>query len=129
MGNFSVLSPRRSGKSGPPVYDILADREGVLVAADNGLWRYPWRRHAVGRPRRRPASPADNFRALAVTAEGLWLGTYSHGVWRRNDSGWEAAPAGTAAARSDYQMSVQPSGTLYISTLATAFSSSARDRQ
>lgn len=94
-GKFSVFHPG-GGRSGPRVYDILADREGILAAADNGIWRFPW----DGAPSAVPGPPgiaADNFRALALTAEGLWLGTYSHGVWRRNDSGWEAAPGGTAA--------------------------------
>jgi diguanylate cyclase (GGDEF)-like protein len=113
-GKFSVFHPG-GGKSGPKVHDILADREGILVAADNGMWRFPWDEapQAVAGP---PGIAADNFRALAVTAEGLWLGTYSYGVWRHNDSGWETAPNGTAAAKSVYRMAVEPSGTLYIST-------------
>lgn len=39
-GKFSVFHPG-GGKSGPRVYDILADREGILAAADNGIWRFP----------------------------------------------------------------------------------------
>ena len=113
-GKFSVFHPGGGG-SGPRVYDLLADREGILVAADNGMWRFP----LDGSPLAVPGPPAiatDNYRALALTAEGLWLGTYGHGVWRRNDSGWEAFPGGSAATWTVYQMSVQPSGTLYIST-------------
>ncbi|MCJ7525799.1 MAG: diguanylate cyclase [Candidatus Aminicenantes bacterium] len=113
-GKFSVFHPG-GVRNGPRVYDILADREGILVAADNGIWRFPWNGPPLAVPG--PAGIAtDNYRALALTAEGLWLGTYSHGVWRRNDSGWEAYTDKTAAAKSVYQMSVQASGTLYIST-------------
>ena len=113
-GKLTAIHPG-GGKSGPRVYDILADREGILAATDSGIWRISWAKSlsAVPGP---PGIPADNYRALALTAEGLWLGTYSHGVWRRNDSGWEAASGALAAARSVYQMSVQVSGTLYIST-------------
>jgi len=112
-GKFSLAHPG-AGDKGPLVYDILADREGILVAANNGLWRF----FGNEEPLRLPLPPGvapDNLRALAVTAEGLWLGTYDHGVWLRNDSGWRPA-SGTAAARSIYQMTVEPSGTLYIST-------------
>jgi diguanylate cyclase (GGDEF)-like protein len=113
-GKYTVFHPG-GVTSGPRIYDILADREGILVAADNGLWLFA----GDGSPKTVPPPPGiatDNFRALAITAEGLWLGTYSHGVWCRNDSGWKAAPGGTAAARSVYRMTVEPSGTLYIST-------------
>jgi len=113
-GKFSSFHPG-GGKSGPRVYDILADLEGILVTADNGMWRFPWDETPAAVPGP-PGVPVDDFRALALTSEGLWLGTYGHGVWRRNDSGWEPAPGGTAAARSVYQMSVQASGTFYIST-------------
>ena len=113
-GKFSVFHPG-GGSSGPRVYDLMVDREGVLVAADNGIWRFPLDGSplAVTGP---PAIAADNYRALALTAEGLWLGTYGHGIWRRNDSGWETFPGGSAVTWTVYQMSVQASGTLYIST-------------
>ena len=96
-GKFSVFHPG-GARNGPRVYDIMADREGVLVAADNGIWRFPWQ----GAPLSVPGPPGiatDNYRALSLTAEGLWLGTYSHGVWRRNDSGWEAFPGGISGSQ------------------------------
>jgi diguanylate cyclase (GGDEF)-like protein len=112
-GEFQVLHPG-GDKSGPLVYDILADREGILVAAGNGLWRY-----SGDAPPLEAAGPAGintvNFRALAVTAEGLWLGTYNDGIWLRNDSGWRRQTSQTAA-NSVYRMAVEPSGTLYIAT-------------
>ena len=111
--NFQLKHP--GGTTGPQVYDIQADRGGVLVAAVNGLWRFSGNEE----PQRLPLPPGiapDNLRALAVTAEGLWLGTFSNGVWLRNDSGWAAAPGLSPAARSIFQMTVQPSGTLYICT-------------
>lgn len=113
-GKFSIFH-LGSGKNGPRVYDILADREGILAATDSGIWRISWdgSLSVVPGP---PGIAADNFRALALNAEGLWLGTYSHGVWRRKDLGWETAPGLLATARSVYQMAVPTSGTLYIAT-------------
>jgi len=113
-GTFSICHPG-GGSKGPLVHDILADREGILVAADNGLWRIA---ENMG-PQSVPTPPGvapDNLRTLAVTAEGLWLGTVSNGVWLRNDSGWQRAAGTIAVAKSIYQMTVEPSGTLYIST-------------
>lgn len=112
-GKYSVFHPG-GGKSGPKVQDILADREGILAAADNGLWRFP----GNGEPQAVPGPPgtiADNFRALAVTAEGLWLGTYNDGAWLRNDSGW-LRQSTQAAPISVFRMTVESSGTLYIAT-------------
>ncbi len=56
-----VLHPGGRRATGPMVYDILADREGILVAADNGLWRYagdapPVAVAAPARSRRRQTS-------------------------------------------------------------------------
>ncbi len=113
QGEFQLLHP--GATAGPLVYDILADREGILAAADNGLWRFSGNEE----PRRVPLPPGiacDNLRALAVTAEGLWLGTFNNGVWLRNDSGWRRASGAVATARSIFQMTVEPSGTLYICT-------------
>jgi diguanylate cyclase (GGDEF)-like protein len=87
----------------------------MLVAADNGLWRFA----AAAAPKAVPTPAAvdpANFRALAVTAEGLWLGTYNTGVWLRDASGWRRYAEGAAAPRSVYRMTVEPSGTLYIAT-------------
>jgi diguanylate cyclase (GGDEF)-like protein len=115
-GKFSLRHPG-SGQGGPLVQDILSDREGILVAADNGLWRYA----GDGPPRAmagpQAIHPAD-FRALGVTAEGLWLGTYSSGLWLRNDSGWKKIEAaGMASPHSIFRLAVEPSGTLYIATI------------
>lgn len=112
---FTLLHPG-TVRRGPKVYDILVDREGILVAAENGLWRcaadYP--PQAVDGPA--GIDPAD-YRALAVTAEGLWLGTSSEGAWLRNDAGWSKVTGSAAIPRSIYSMTVEPSGTLYITTL------------
>jgi diguanylate cyclase (GGDEF)-like protein len=114
-GRFSLLHPGE-GMKGPIVYDILADREGILVTAENGLWRF-----AANDPARPIATPAGldsaDFRALAVTADGLWLGTSSHGAWLRNDSGWRKVTGVAATPRSIYSMAIEPSGTLYIATI------------
>jgi diguanylate cyclase (GGDEF)-like protein len=114
-GNFSPLHPGAGGR-GPKIYDILADREGILVDADNGVWRY-----AGDAPPVAVATPggvdAADMRALAVTAEGLWLGTNSNGAWLRNDSGWRKVAAAPVSPRSIYSMTVEPSGTLYFTTL------------
>jgi diguanylate cyclase (GGDEF)-like protein len=114
QGRISLLHPG-GAKSGPVVQDILSDREGILVAADNGLWRY-----SGDAPPLAVASPdtvaPDSFRALAVTAEGLWLGTNNTGVWLRNDKGWQSYAGGPNAPLSIYRLSVEPSGILYIAT-------------
>ena len=113
-GTITLLHPG-GGKKGPVIQDILVDREGILVAADNGLWRF-----SGDAPPLAIASPdaidPDNFRALAVTAEGLWLGTTNDGAWLRHDTGWQKYAAGPDAPRSVYRMSVEPSGNLYIAT-------------
>ncbi len=112
--SFTLLHPG-GGAHGPLVQDVLAEGNDVRVVADNGLWRVS----ADGRPGAEPGPPGvapDGYRTLAATAEGLWLGTYSDGVWLRDGAGWRAAPAGTAAARCVYQMTVERSGTLYIAT-------------
>ncbi len=113
-GKFSLQHPG-GGKNGPLVQDILFDREGILVAADNGLWRCS----ANGPPQAVTAPDkvdADKFRSLAVTAEGLWLGTNGDGVWLRDDAGWRVFAGGATAPRSIYRLAVEPSGTLYIAT-------------
>jgi len=114
QGKFSLQHPG-GGKNGPLIQDILFDREGILVAADNGLWRCS----ADAPPRAVPAPAAiepANFRALAVTADGLWLGTYNDGVWLRDDRGWRSFAGGSIAPRSVYRLAVEPSGILYIAT-------------
>ncbi|MCU0236795.1 MAG: diguanylate cyclase [Acidobacteria bacterium] len=116
-GETATLLHPGGGKDGPVVQDILFDREGILVAADNGLWRYS------GDALQQPAAVAgpgtvapDSYRALAVTAEGLWLGTTDTGAWLRNDKGWRNWAEGPGAPRSIYRMAVEPSGILYIAT-------------
>ena len=104
-----------SGEKGPVVYDILSDREGVLVAAQNGLWRF-----SGDAPPEAVVSPAGlepaDFRALAVTAEGLWLGTAGAGVWLRDGADWRKI-TGSPVPRAVYSLTVQPSGTLYAATV------------
>jgi ligand-binding sensor domain-containing protein len=112
-GKYAVLRLGKDSK-GTLVRDILADHEGVLVAADNGLWLFPWGGEPFtlsGPPKVDPAS----FRALAITAEGLWLGTYNEGIWLHNDSGWHRQITQTVSSLV-YRMTVEPSGTLYIAT-------------
>jgi diguanylate cyclase (GGDEF)-like protein len=119
-GKFSLLHPGAGGK-GPKVYDVIAYREGMLVAADNGLWRYVHDDAALPVEARAVAGPAAidsaDYRALAVTAEGIWLGTNGEGVWLLNDAGWRKLAGATATPRSIYRLAVEPSGTLYIATV------------
>ena len=113
QGKFQLLHP--GGTDGPVVYDILADREGILVAAENGLWRY-----SSDLSLRKEETPAEvdcaDFRALATTAEGLWLGASKAGLWLRGTERWEKVGSGETAPRTVYHMTVQQSGTLYIAT-------------
>jgi diguanylate cyclase (GGDEF)-like protein len=114
-GNFSPRFPKAS-RHGAKVYDILADREEIWVAAENGLWRYAADAgpQAFAGP---PGIESTNYRALAVTAEGLWLGTSSDGVWLRNDAAWRKITGEKLSPRSVYSLNVEPSGTLYIATI------------
>jgi diguanylate cyclase (GGDEF)-like protein len=114
-GKFIVLH-QGNGNVVPKVYDILVDREGILVAADNGLWRYvddslP---QAISGP---PGIEPADYRALAATAEGSWLGTSGDGVWLRNDNEWKKIKGTSVVPRSVYRLAVEPSGILYIATV------------
>ncbi len=97
------------------VYDILPDREGVLVVSESGMWRYAHDATVKSMDLPRGVAP-DSLRALAVTAEGTWLGTYRDGLWLRNDNGWQPVTA-DVAPRSVYRLTVEPSGILYIATV------------
>jgi diguanylate cyclase (GGDEF)-like protein len=112
---ISLLHPG-GGKTGPVVHDILSDREGILVAADNGLWRYSGDAPPLAVAGPAGIDPAD-YRALAVTAGGLWLGTVRDGVWLRSDVQWRKFTAAAATPRSIYRLTVEPSGILYIATV------------
>lgn len=112
-GRYRSLSP--GGAAGALVHDILPDREGILVAADNGLWRY-----AGDAPPQAMSTPegveAGDLRALAASPEGLWLGANKAGLWLFGADGWKKAEAPETAPRSVYRLTLQPSGTLYAAT-------------
>lgn len=111
-GRFEVMHPG-GGSSGPVVYDLLPDPEGVVAVAGNGLWRFP----PEGPPQAMPGPPGIDlaeYRVAAATSDGLWLGTNTKGVFLRDHTGWHPLDAGRTAGRSIYRMSVEPSGTLYI---------------
>lgn len=114
-GVFSTLNPMENKKESK-VYDILVDRDGILVASENGLWRYSAELFSKA-----VAGPAQidtaDYRALAITAEGIWLGTNNAGVWLHNDTGWRKLIGAMATPRSIYSLTVEPSGILYIATL------------
>ena len=114
-GTILLLHPG-GGKNGPVVHDILSDREGILVAADNGLWRYSGDAPPLAVAGPGGIDPTD-YRALAVTAGGLWLGTARDGVWLRSDVQWRKFTAAAATPRSIYRLTVEPSGILYIATV------------
>lgn len=112
-GHYLPLGP--GGAAGALVHDILPDREGILVAADNGLWRYAG--DALPRAVDMPGGvETGDLRALAATPEGLWLGTNKAGLWLRGANGWENAESPEAAPRAVYRLSLQPSGALYAAT-------------
>ena len=115
-GEFSLLHPgggkarpRGPGHPGRPRRDSGGGRQRLVA-----LFRRWLRPQAVAAPA--GIEPA-NFRALAVTAEGLWLGTNSDGVWLRDDTGWRKYHQWRRSSpRSIYRLAVEPSGTLYIAT-------------
>ena len=96
------------------LYDLLPDQGAILAVTSTGLWRIDGqgRRSAVpGPPIRR-----DNFRCVAVTPEGLWLGSYAQGLWLQGLDGWKRIPPSEISAESFWRMELGPSGTFYIAT-------------
>jgi diguanylate cyclase (GGDEF)-like protein len=50
------------------------------------------------------------------TAEGLWVGTQGHGLFRQEGSRWTPVPAEEMRGREIYRLSGDRSGTLYVCT-------------
>lgn len=112
-GQYRTLAP--GGAAGAVVHDILADREGIVVAADNGLWRYAADAPPAGLETPKGVEAGD-LRGLAATPEGLWLGTNNTGLWLLGAGGWQKVDGAEAPPRSIYRLVRQPSGALYVAT-------------
>jgi diguanylate cyclase (GGDEF)-like protein len=109
---FVRVAPAAQGET-RPLYDILAASDGLYAAGEAGLWRLG----IGGEPQAVPGPPgvsSADYRALLETAEGLWLGCYTNGLWLKDSGGWRRAEAMTAA--SVYRLSSGPSGTMYVAT-------------
>ncbi|MBN2199814.1 MAG: diguanylate cyclase [Candidatus Aminicenantes bacterium] len=95
------------------VYDVLAAEDGLAVCGEAGLWIFL----PGAEPRPLPAPPGldkQDFRVLADTAEGLWLGTFSEGLWLFQENRWRLRE--DVSAQSVYRLTVGRSGTLYVAT-------------
>jgi diguanylate cyclase (GGDEF)-like protein len=110
--------PTAVGPATQLVSDLASDRGALLVAGSQGLWR----REPEGavRPLAIPCS-RDQVRTIAATADGLWLGTATEGLFLQSAKGWESLlGAGAVSGRSVYRIQHEPSGTLYVCTTDSA---------
>ena len=96
------------------VYDLLADGDSMLAVTSLGLFRCEDTRRPVPLPG--PAVPPGTLRVAARTAEGLWLGTLSYGLWREDGGRWQRLTADEFPGQEVYRLSVGTSGTLYAAT-------------
>lgn len=100
----------------PRILDLMADREGVLAVTSEGLFA----EGAAGAFRAvdGPAAPAGSLRAAFRTAEGLWIGTQGHGLWRMSPGGW-AKELAEFPDLDVYSLSTDHAGTLFVCTSST----------
>lgn len=106
--------PVLGGPDGPAVvYDVLAAGEEAWAATSRGVFRIGGRG-----PERESCPPGlcEDARALALTSEGLWVGTATRGLWLRAGSRWTPVPLPSQGARAIYRISTGASGTFYVAT-------------
>jgi diguanylate cyclase (GGDEF)-like protein len=100
----------------PRIYDLLAERAGVLAVTGEGLLRIG----SDGNSEwiETPPVPATSLRCIAATPEDLWVGTIGYGCWvRQGTAGWTRLEPPVFSAETVYRLSLERSGTLYVATL------------
>ncbi|HPA95556.1 MAG: diguanylate cyclase [Acidobacteria bacterium] len=105
---------RPVGPAGGIVYDLFPDRGAMLAATAGGLLRLAADGAVELLPT--PPLPPDTLRAVARTADGLWLGTAAQGVFLEAAGGWRPVPPPEIAGRNVYRFVVGASGTFYVAT-------------
>ena len=102
------------GASSPfVVYDVFAAPGMAFAATSRGLYRID--SSGVSKEACPPEIDEDG-RAVALTSEGLWLGTSTHGLWLRKGADWTRVALLPRGAREIYRISIEPSGTFYVAT-------------
>ncbi len=113
--------PGRTGADGLErqiIYDLASDRGAILIAGDQGLWRYE---PGGGYQQMDIPCPRNQIRTIAVTGDGIWLGTSTSGAFLKDAAGWHSMLAsGQVTGRTIYRIYAAPSGTLYICTSDSA---------
>jgi diguanylate cyclase (GGDEF)-like protein len=96
------------------VYDLLPDGGAMLAVTSLGLFVC----ESTGQPTRidSPPVPPGTLRVAARTAEGLWVGTLSAGLWRKEGGRWQPLTEEEFPGQEVYRLSVGTSGTLYAAT-------------
>jgi diguanylate cyclase (GGDEF)-like protein len=96
------------------IYDLIPDGDGVMGISARGMFRA-----TAGSPAVKvagPPAPENSFRALARTAEGLWLSTTQQGLYLYDGRRWSAVPPSQVKARTVYWMSQAPSGNFCVAS-------------
>ncbi len=105
---------RRVGAEGVRVYDLVAEPAGTIAVTDGGLLLIA--ADGTGRPLPGPVLPAGVLRRYLRTAEGVWLGTQGHGLFRLEGAAWTPVPAEQMRGREITRLCQDRSGTLYVCT-------------
>jgi diguanylate cyclase (GGDEF)-like protein len=105
---------RRIGAEGARVYDLFSDPSGMYAVTDGGLLLAA----ADGKlhPLPGPTLPPGVLRRVLRTAEGLWLGTQGHGLFRLEGSEWKPVPAEQMRGREITRLCSDRAGRLYVCT-------------
>ncbi len=110
--------PAPDGLERQIIYDLASDRGAILIAGDQGLWRYE---PGGGYQQMDIPCPRNQIRTIAVTGDGIWLGTSTSGAFLKDAAGWHSMLAsGQVTGRTIYRIYAAPSGTLYICTSDSA---------
>ena len=84
-GGFRRIETPGPDKS-PRVYDLLADRSGMLAVTTSGLFRCT--ADGACSAVAGPPVPPESLRTAWRTAEGLWIGAIGRGLWREASGTW-----------------------------------------
>ena len=95
------------------VYDVYAAPGMTFAATSRGVFRVD----SGGESKEAcPPGIGEDSRAVALTTEGLWVGTSTRGLWLRKGADWAPVALLPRGAREIYRISIEPSGTFYVAT-------------